>query len=204
LHGVLLDIRDGFQFIFNSTWLFWSMLSATFGLVAYAGTMTVALPKLVLGVSGGSVWLLGAITTSAGIGAIVGAIIVGQFKLRHRGITAFSAYIFTGLSLLAFSLSHALTIPSFVLLAAFGAGAGIAVMDMIWTNLLYELVPADKLGRVTSVDLLGSLGMLPVGYVVAGWLSDHYGPSSVFLLGGLMMVVLNSLPLLLKGIREVD
>ena len=76
-------------------------------------------------------------------------------------------------------------------------------MQMIWSNLLYELVPNEKLGRVASVDQLGARGMLPIGYVLSGWLSDHFGPASVFLLGGLLMVVLNSLPLLLRSIREV-
>jgi len=75
---------------------------------------------------------------------------------------------------------------------------------MIWANLLYELVPNEKLGRVTSVDLLGSLGMLPIGYILSGWLSDQFGPVSVFILGGLMMVVLNSFPLILRDIRKID
>ena len=46
--------------------------------------------------------------------------------------------------------------------------------------------------------------MLSVGYGLAGWLSNQFGPASVFLLDGLMMVVLNSLPLLLRGIREIE
>jgi hypothetical protein len=36
---------------------------------------------------------------------------------------------------------------------------------------------------VASVDLQGSLGLLPLGYVGAEWLSDHLGPPSVFLWG---------------------
>ncbi len=77
------------------------------------------------------------------------------------------------------------------------------VMHIIWSNLLYELVPDEKLGRVASVDLLGSLGLLPIGYVVAGWLGDRSGPASVFFIGGLSMVILNCLPLFLRSIREV-
>ena len=118
---------------------------------------------------------------------------------------AFLAYVLSGVALLAFSLPIAQNILVFVVLpAAFGVGAGMNTMGMIWANLLYELVPNEKLGRVVSVDHLGALCMLPVGYVLAGWLSDQYGPTSVFLLGGLMMVVLNSLPLLLRGIREIE
>ncbi|EFH81080.1 MFS transporter [Ktedonobacter racemifer] len=203
--GMFLDMRDGFRTILNSTWLCWSLLAATFGLVAYTGAMSVALPRLVFAVYKSGPWLLAAITTSAAIGGIGGAIFVGQVRLRHRGIIAFLAYVLSGLALLVFSLPIAQNILVFVVLpAACGVGFGMSTMDMIWVNLLYELVPNKKLGRVVSVDQLGALGMLPVGYVLAGWLSDQFGPTSVFLLGGLMMVVLNSLLLLLCGIREIE
>ena len=77
-------------------------------------------------------------------------------------------------------------------------------MHTIWATLLYELVPNEKLGRVASVDLLGSLGLLPPGYVLAGLLSDHFGPTSVFLFGGLLMGLLNIVPLFLRDIRALQ
>jgi MFS family permease len=203
--GIVADIRDGFRTIRDSTWLLWSMIAATFGLVAYTGAMAVALPRLVFAVYGGGAWLLASITTSAGVGAIAGAIFVGQVRLRRRGIIAFLAYVLSGLALIAFSLPFAQSIAMFIALpAAFGVGFGMSTMHMIWANLLYELVPNEKLGRVASVDLLGSLGLLPISYVLAGWLSDSFGPAAVFLTGGLLMVILNSLPLFLRGIREVE
>jgi hypothetical protein len=72
-------------------------------------------------------------------------------------------------------------------------------MHTIWATLLYELVPNEKLGRVASVDLLGSLGLLPLSYVLAGLLSDHFGPTS-----GLLMVILNIAPLFLRDIRKLQ
>ena len=202
--SIVADMRDGFRTIFGSTWLLWSMMAATFTMVAYTGAMTVALPKLVLSVYQGGPWLLGALTTSVGVGAIVGTVFVGQVHLRQRGIIAFLAYILSGLALFVFSLPFA---PHraifFVLPAAFVVGFGIDVMYLIWSNLLYELVPNEKLGRVSSVDLLGSLGLLPLGYVLAGWLSDRSGPASVFLIGGLSVVVLNCIPLFLRDIRAI-
>ncbi len=204
-HGVVEDIRDGFRTILGSSWLLWSMIAATFGLVAYTGAMAVALPRLVFAVYRSGPWLLAAITTSAGIGAIAGAVFVGQVRLRHRGIIAFLAYVLSGLALLVFALPFAPSMVIFITLpAAFLVGFGMDVMHIIWSNLLYELVPDEKLGRVASVDLLGSLGLLPIGYVVAGWLSDRSGPVSVFFIGGLSMIILNCIPLLLRSIREVE
>jgi nitrate/nitrite transporter NarK len=37
----------------------------------------------------------------------------------------------------------------------------------------------------------------------AGWLGDRLGPSTVFLLAGMVMVVLNIIPMFLRDIREL-
>ena len=205
LKSVLQDMREGFGVILGSTWLLWSMLAATFGLVAYAGAIAVSLPKMVFAVYGSGPWLFAAITTAASTGAIAATVFVGQAHLRRRGVIAFLGYILAGLALIAFSipLPHS-TVAFVVIPAAFAVGFGMNVMYMIWATLLYELVPNDKLGRVASVDLLGSLGLLPVGYALAGWLSDHLGPSAVFLLGGLVLVVLDCIPLFLRAIRNLQ
>ena len=203
--GIIADIRDGFRTILDSTWLLWSMAAATFALVAYTGAMAVALPRLVFAVYHGGPWLLAALTTSAGVGAITGTVLAGQVRLRHRGIVAFLAYVLSGLALMAFSLPVGQKMAVFIALpAAFVVGFGMNIMYIIWSTLLYELVPNEKLGRVTSVDLLGSLGLLPFGYVLAGWLGDRSGPASVFFIGGLSMVILNCIPLFLRGIREIE
>lgn len=205
LIGMLRDIRDGFRTILRSSWLLWSMIVAAFGLMAYKGALSVSLPKLVFAVYGSGPWLLAAITTTVGLGAIAGALCAGQVHFRRRGIVGLLGYVLSGLALIVFSLPFPHSIVPFVVLpAAFLVGFGINVMQIIWVTLLYELVPGDKLGRVSSVDLLGSLGLLPIGYVLAGWLGDRVGPAAVFLLGGMVMVVLNLLPLLLRDIRRLE
>ena len=110
-----------------------------------------------------------------------------------------------GLALLAFSLPlpHML-VPFVVAPAAFCVGFGMNVMETIWATLLYELVPSEMLGRVSSVDVLGSLGLSPFGYLLAGWASDRFGPPAVFLGAGLLVVLLNGAPLLLRDIRDLQ
>jgi MFS family permease len=126
--------------------------------------------------------------------------------LRRRGVISLLGYVLSGLALMtfAFPLPRTAIIPFFVLPAAFLVGFGINVMQTIWVTLLYELVPPEKLGRVSSVDLLGSLGLLPIGYLLAGWLGDRLGPPTVFLLGGAFTVVVNLIPLLFRDIRQLQ
>ncbi|MGI9058932.1 MAG: MFS transporter [Ktedonobacteraceae bacterium] len=205
LAGMLWDIRDGFRTILRSSWLLWSMIAAAFGLMAYKGAIAVSLPKLVFAVYSSGPWLLATITTTVGLGAIAGALFAGQVHFRRRGIVGLLGYVLSGLALMVFSLPFPHSIVPFVVLpAAFLVGFGINVMQIIWVTLLYELVPSNKLGRVSSVDLLGSLGLLPIGYVLAGWLGDRVGPAAVFLLGGMVMVVLNLLPMLVRDIRRLE
>ncbi len=200
------DIREGFHTILASTWLLWSMIVAAIALMSYKGALSVALPKLVFAIYGSGPWLLAAISTAVAIGAIIGALFVGEIKLRRRGVISLLGYVLSGLALMtfAFPLPHTAIIPFFVLPAAFLVGFGINVMQTIWVTLLYELVPPEKLGRVSSVDLLGSLGLLPIGYLLAGWLGDRLGPPTVFLFGGAFMVVVNLIPLLFRDIRQLQ
>lgn len=201
----LRDIREGFLYVRNSTWLLWTIIVPAFCNVAYAGAMVVTLPRLVYDVYGSGAWLLGTLATIEGIGAISGALFVGQVRLRHRGIIAFLGNILAGVATIAFGLPLARTIaPVVALIAAFFVGFGLSLLQTIWVTLLHEFVPQDKLGRVSSVDLLGSLSLFPLGYLLSGWTSDRFGPASVFLAGGIIIVGMSSIPLFLRGIRSID
>src|SRR6185437_9594728 len=79
IKSIVVDMLDGFRTIRTSPWLFWSMIGATFGVVAYMGAISVSLPKLVFAVYRSNTWLLAAVSSTVGVGAIAGAIVVGQF-----------------------------------------------------------------------------------------------------------------------------
>jgi MFS family permease len=91
-----------------------------------------------------------------------------------------------------------------VILAAFVYGIGISTANLTWTNTLQEMVPQEKLGRVTSVDAVGSFVLLPIGFALAGVLTDAIGSANVFLLGGSIAALLGALMLLVPSIRRLD
>jgi hypothetical protein len=66
------------------------------------------------------------------------------------------------------------------------------------------MVPPERLGRVSSIDALGSFVLMPVGFALAGRLTDALGPAQVFLLGGGATVGLALLTLLHPAIRRLD
>jgi len=89
-------------------------------------------------------------------------------------------------------------------LAALVNGIGLQVFSLIWTNTMQELVPREQLGRVASIDMLGSFALLPVGYALAGWATQALGPALVFTIGGLGGAALALLALAHPGIRNLD
>jgi hypothetical protein len=66
------------------------------------------------------------------------------------------------------------------------------------------LVPQEKLGRVTSVDTLGSFVLLPLGFAFAGWLIDRLDVALIFLAAGIVAAVSSLAPLLHASIRSLD
>jgi hypothetical protein len=60
------------------------------------------------------------------------------------------------------------------------------------------------LGRVSSIDWIGSLAFEPIGLAVIGILTDHWDPSPVFLVAGVIHVTTALIGLSVRGIRELD
>jgi hypothetical protein len=83
-------------------------------------------------------------------------------------------------------------------------GAALETASLIWTNLMQEMVPPEKMGRVSSVDTLGSFVLLPIGYAFTGWLIDGVGVTTVFVAAGVVTVMISLLPLLHPAIRKLD
>jgi DHA3 family tetracycline resistance protein-like MFS transporter len=55
--------------------------------------------------------------------------------------------------------------------------------DIAWTTLLQRRVPRGLLGRVSSLDWLTSLGLIPVSFAIAGPLAARFGPRPVLVVG---------------------
>ena len=62
-------------------------------------------------------------------------------------------------------------------IAAFEALAGVAVAIGFtqWETTLGRLIPGRALSRVTSLDWFTTVGLMPLGYAIAGPLADTFG-----------------------------
>lgn len=204
--SMLKDIQDGFKYVMSSQWLSVSIVIAAVANVGLSGSLAVALPKLVYSVYKSGVWNFGAIVTADSVGVISATFLVGQMPgLRRRGLIAYLAVGCCGLSLAIFGIPlPQMLVPIVSIIAGFFLGCSIGFFSIIWITVIQERVPEEMLGRVNSIDLLGSLGLLSVGYAVVGVLVDYIGPAQVFVLSGILITVLALLALRVRDIRNLD
>lgn len=196
------DLKQGFQVIMGIPWIWVTILIYGFVNMSESSPRAVAMPFFIKNELGADVALLGTFGTVFSIGFVTGALLLGQFKrLRRRGLMAYLTTFTQGILLLFFGLKF----PVPVLIASmFVYGFSFSVFGLIWNNTLQEMVPHDMLGRVYSIDALGSFVLLPIGFAVAGWATDQIGAPSVFLIGGSITVLLAFLGLSHPAIRNLD
>ncbi len=199
------EMREGLRYVAGSTFLWVTIVLAALCTVGGAGSLVVALPKLIHDVYGQGVWLLGAVHAAGGIGSLVAILLAGYLnRWRMRGIIMYVMMIGTSLAFILFGLPlpHGLE-PLIACLAMVFVNFGLAIYQILWLTVMQEIVPDDRLGRVSSIDQLGGYGLWPVGFVLAGVIADHISPSWVFIGAGILNAGLYSFGLCARAIRQL-
>ena len=206
IRGVMEDMREGLGYVMSSTWIWVTIVVASVGNIFLGAPLTVAMPKLIHDAYGSGVWLLGELATASAVGSILAVLIVGQMKtMRWRGVKAYLALIGTGLALVVMGLPLPRGSEAIVAsLASVILGFGLGFFNVIWFIVLQQMIPGDKLGRVSSIDMMGSLCLTPVGLALGGIVTDHIGPRLVFIGCGLISALLSALALTVRGVRQLD
>ena len=131
---------------------------------------------------------LSLLMASQGVGAIIGALVVGVVgETRHLGRVLLAVQIGLGLLIAGFALSTSL--PLSLVLLFFG-GIFFMALFSISFSLLQMTVPDDLRGRVVSIYMVALRGGGPIGGLVAGALADHYSASSVMAVNGVLLAVI--------------
>ncbi len=129
---------------------------------------------------------LGLLTGAIGVGALVGALSLASMRPSGgSGRLVLGAMGIVGVALMTFAVSRNL-IVSMLALALIGA---FQVNFYSTTNTLIQvLVPARLRGRVLSLYLLTSIGLIPIANLIGGVVAEHYGVEVVLATGGAITV----------------
>jgi MFS family permease len=197
------ELREGIQFVRGLPILWVSVLLFAFSNVTLGGPFSVAMPFLVSEDMGEDVGTLGLLLAVFPIGYVLGGLWGGhQPRLRRRGLLAYAGSAVAGVMLATFGLTPPV---AFLIVAALINGAALEIQGLAWISTVQEVVPSRMLGRVSSIDMMGSYALLPIGFGVAGWATERIGASAVFLIGGLTTAVVSVLLLVIRPeIRRFD
>jgi MFS family permease len=201
--GFLPELREGWLAIRERGWV-WATITG------YSVAILVALgPFFVLGPSVsrqvyGSDAVYGVTNAVWGVGTVVGTLVGGRWRPRRPMFTGLliGAFWPVQIGLFAAGPPFAVLYPGTVL-----AGLGIGVFAVWWETALAQRIPAHLLSRVSAWDWMGSLALLPLGYLLAGPLGSVLGGAAVLGCGGVIGTVallLAIVPASTRGLTRLD
>ena len=169
-HSILTDLRIGWSEFRSRTWLW--VVVAGFCVVnaALSGGMTVLGPVVADAGVGRDAW--GFVLAAQTGGMVLGALLAIRIRVPRLLFFGVISTALLALPLLALGLAPRLWL---LLASAFLAGVGVEQFGVAWETTMQEHVPADKLARVYSYDMVGSFVAIPIGQVAAGPLAEAWG-----------------------------
>jgi MFS family permease len=186
----------------EESWLWITILAFSLINIFSGGIIRILIPWLINIYYEFEPVVYGLVLSASGAGAIVCGLVFGiRQEWKKRGLLAYVGVAISGLALLFMPFVSSIPL---LMLCMFLEGAGIMLFGLIWETSLQELVPEDKFGRVASLDMLGSFSLLPVGYLVTGWLAEGIGEIFTLVTFSIVIVVISILVMFNKGIRNFN
>jgi MFS family permease len=193
------DLQLGWREFTSRTWL-WAIV-LQFGIVnaVVQGTEGVLGPAISQQHFQGALgW--GLILAAESSGLIVGGVIL----LRRQPAQILLVATFGVLLTLPFLLGLAAPLPFVgVLVLAFVAGIGVETFGILWDTAMQQEIPADRLSRVYSYDALGSWALIPLGFAIAGPVSEAVGARATLMGAALLSLIATVAVLFVPEVRNL-
>jgi MFS family permease len=196
------DLREGWRFVRRRSWLWATFGSAAIAYLLFMGPVEVLLPLLVKHELDGSAAELGLVFAAGGLGSVACAVLLGHHGLPRRDITfMYVAWTLATLAVAGYGLSASvwqLMLACMVFNGLETAGT------IVWATAKQRHVPADMLGRVSSLDWLISIGLLPLSFALTGPVSGAIGVRATLIGAGVLGAVVTFSALFIRGVRSVE
>ncbi|WAH35986.1 MFS transporter [Alicyclobacillus dauci] len=196
------ELLGGYQELKKHPWLWITILAFSFLSIASTGLTTILVPWVVKIHLHLSDYAYGLISSAAGIGAIVSAIIYGKRSTwRHRAYIAYGGLAVDALAMLGLALVH--STPMLMILMAI-ASAGGMLFGVVWEGSMQELIAPEAYGRAASLDYFGSWVLLPLGNVLTGWLATEIGGIHTVWVEATFMLFVTMVTMAVPAVRRFD
>ncbi len=202
LGSALSDLRAGWSYVRSNVWLWGTFASAGIAYLLFMGPAEVLLPFMVKHVLRGSGTQLGLVLGAGGAGSVACALVMSRSELPRRALTfIYVTWTLATVALVGYGLANAvwqLMVASLAFNTLETAGT------IVWATVKQSNVPGDLLGRVSSLDWLISIGLLPISLALTGPLSAAFGVRATLIGAGLGGALATFGGLLLPGMRSAE
>jgi MFS family permease len=197
--SMLGELLEGWTAVRERSWV-WATIAAF-----STGLLVALAPFFVLGPSVseevyGSEAVFGVTNAFWGAGTVAGALLGSRWRPQWP--------LFTGLLVsIAWPAQIALfaTGPPIALLypVTASAGLGLGLFGVWWETALAQRIPAHLLSRVSAWDWMGSVALLPLGYLLAGPVASIVGEVEVLVGGGVIGTIAMAMALCSGSARRL-
>jgi MFS family permease len=197
--SIFHELRAGFREVASRAWVWVTIGAFSVTLMcSYATWMSLG-PAVTRDVYG-HVGLYGVFVALYGIGCLAGTLLaVVWHPARPLRDTLLLAAVWPGMAIVV-ALGIARGFAGIWMVVA---GVQNGVFMVVWETSLARHIPPAALSRVSSYDWMGSLALLPVGFVTAGPLASVFGARTVLGVGGAIGVIATVLTLIPRSTREL-
>lgn len=199
--SIVADAREGIRWTMHQRWLWYGILAVSVSNFAAFSPTAVTIPLIVRDVLHQGPVAYGATFGAAGAGGLLAAVVAGRLGSPKRQMSV----IWVAWAASSVALAGVGIAPDVFVVAACGAVTffGITYGNLLWGALMQTAVPAEMLGRVSSVDWLFSICLSPLGVLFAGVLVGSIGVRTTVLLGAAVSA-LSCLVVFIPGVLDPD
>ncbi|MSO43233.1 MAG: MFS transporter [Candidatus Planktophila sp.] len=195
----MVEMREGLRTVRDIPWIGAMIVMASIQLMVVLAAVDVLLPVITRREFGSnSTFALSAATFS--LGGIISAVACVKLKIKHQG--QFSVLVWILLIIAPLSLAFPIS-PTFVALSYLLAGFSVGPWEAFWNSAIQREVPRELQGRVFSIDLMGSAGLLPLGMALVGPAVTLFGEKQLLIGASIFHVFICLLVLAVPGVKDM-
>jgi MFS family permease len=176
------EIGEGWRYVRRQAWLWATFATAGLAYLLFMGPAQVLLPFVVKHELHGDGLQLGLVMGAGGLGSVACALTMARSALPARGIRfVYSVWTMATLAVAGYGLATAVWQ---LMLASLAFNLLETAGTIVWMTMKQQRVPRELLGRVSSLDWLISIALLPLSFALAAPVSALIGPRATLIVAG--------------------
>ena len=194
-----LELREGMRTVRDIPWIGAMIVMVSFQLMVVLAAETVLLPIISRREFGtDTAYVLSAVAFS--VGSIISALLCVKIKVKHEGYVSIFVWMFIIIAplALAFPVSEV-----FIVIAYLLAGFSVGPWEAWWSAAVQREVPRHLLGRVFSIDHMGSAGLMPVGMALIGPAVALFGEKELLIGASIFHILCSFVILRVPGVKDM-